>query len=336
MRASVLLALTLAFVPTVGLGETLFVNNLAGNNRNSGLNDTNQGDSAGPLRTITAALKMADRGDRIVLAKTGLPYTECISLQGTRNSGTAFTPFVIEGNGAVLDGTNEVPPELWETVREGIFRFAPARGGHQMLFLDGAPADSLPRFDVSYATSFLKPTQWCRCRGGIHFAVEKDKLPGAYDLSYAKHRVGITLYNVNNVVIRDLVVRGFRLDGVNAHDNATACALEEIESQANGRSGFSIGGASRVELIGCLARQNGETQLRAEGWSTAKLVDTKLVGKLQPIWIRQANPFGAGPRLFIDGVSQSQLRGFSLTRAEPAAPEAPPRPPADDPFADEL
>lgn len=76
----------------------------------------------------------------------------------------------------------------------------------------------------------------------------------------ASQTVGITLYQVLNVEIQDLVVQGYQLDGVNAHDSAFNVKLVGLTCRGNGRSGISIGGALRVELEACLVGNNGEWQ----------------------------------------------------------------------------
>ena len=52
----------------------------------SAWNAKSQGDTTGPVRTIAKALRLAQAGDRIELAKSEQPYRECVSLVGTRHS----------------------------------------------------------------------------------------------------------------------------------------------------------------------------------------------------------------------------------------------------------
>jgi len=323
------LVLCCLLIANLAVADTYYVNNQTGSDFNTGTVETGQGDDVGPLKSIAASLKRANRGDVIVLANTGQAYKECITLQGARHSGTSFDAFTIEGNGATLDGTEVVPPTDWEYVGEEVFRFRPERGGTQRLFLDGDLATQMfrynGRYNGRYISSMMKPKQWCACNGNIQFAVEKDKHPTSYELRYAKHPVGITLYDVERVVIRDLTVKGFKLDGINAHDNAMDCVLAEINAVANGRSGISIGGASRVHVVDCLARDNGVAQLRTEGWSTTKLVRTKLVSTNGPLWSRDATQHGQGARLFVDDQRQTELHGWptkEMLEAEQKAAEA--------------
>ena len=93
------------------------------------------------MRTIAAALRTADSGDHIILAETEQPYRESISLVGRRHGGSTENPFVLEGNGAVLDGSADVPAAAWEHHEENVFRFRPPRMGPQQLFLDDRPAE---------------------------------------------------------------------------------------------------------------------------------------------------------------------------------------------------
>ena len=76
--------------------------------------------------------------------------------------------------------------------------------------------------------------------GWIYFCVEPGKLPQDYLLTYAKLSVGITLYKVDDVLIHNLTVQGFQLDGINAHDSTGPCRLIEVTARNNGRSGVAV------------------------------------------------------------------------------------------------
>jgi hypothetical protein len=273
----------------------IYVNNLGGDDRNDGTMAGSEDVRRGPVRTLAFALKIADAGDRIVLAKSKEPYRESVTLQAGKNSGLSSVPFVIEGNGAILDGSAAVPPGAWQFVRDGVFKFQPRRLHYQVLYRDGIPLEQRPVSSNDEKMPDLKPLEWCMWRQAVHFCVEPDKIPNSYNLSYAVQPVGITLYEVRNVVIRDLTVQGFQLDGVNAHDGATDCTLAGITSRGNGRSGISVGGASRVELRGCVLGNNGVAQLRVEGRAIVRTAETQLLETGE-------KPFELdGGRLWIDG-----------------------------------
>jgi len=102
------LVLTLLAAPMAS-GRDIHVNNLDGDDSFTGRRAGNLSDWSGPVRSIARALELAVQGDRIVLANSGEPYRESISLAGSRHSGDVLRPLVIEGNGAILDGSAPVP-----------------------------------------------------------------------------------------------------------------------------------------------------------------------------------------------------------------------------------
>ncbi len=248
-----------------------YVDNQNGDDQRDGRAAAVSGGS-GPFRTIARALRVAEAGDRIILAETGMPYRESITLQGGRHSGTSRAPFALVGNGAVLDGRRLVPPDAWEHAQGHVFRFRPSYKAFQTLYLEDevavrAVADSPGEFPQ------LEPKQWCLWRGAVYFRVEPNRLPSDYRLSFGGESVGITLYEVRNVIVMDLVVRGFQLDGINAHDGAHDVILANVTAEGNGRAGFSVGGASRVMLWRCVGKENGVAQLRAEGYARTGVKD---------------------------------------------------------------
>lgn len=283
---------------TAATARDVFVDNAAGDDLYDGTLQYSSG-GGGPVRSLRKALLVARPGDRVVLANTGLPYRESISLSSARHCGSKRRPFVIEGQGAILDGSIVVPPLAWRHVAGDVFRFRPRRGHYQQLFLDGKPlvrwkapigatpasADGLPE---------LAPLEWWPNLGWIYFRVEKGKVPDQYPLQCCGEQVGITLYHVHDVRIVDLVVQGFQLDGVNAHDGVRNGSLGGLTCRGNGRSGVAICGASVVELDGCLLGDNGESQLHIEGLATAALENCELLKDSAPRILFR------GGRLFID------------------------------------
>jgi hypothetical protein len=226
-------------------------------------------------------LRAAEKGDRVVIANTGQPYFECVTLHGGNNSGYPGRPFVVEGNGATLSGLAPVPEEGWEPFTDQVARFWPYRKAFQQLYRDGLPL-SQRKADQSGPLPLLEPLEWCVYRGAVYFRSEDGFLPSDYRLEYAVHPVGLTLYEVRHVVVTGLVVQGYQLDGVNAHDNAFDVALVGLNCRGNGRSGISIGGASRVTVDSCLVGNNGAAQLRTEGYCKARIVNCDLIPNTAP------------------------------------------------------
>ena len=272
----------------------LFVNNVAGDDLHDGLQETTTA-YGGPLRSVRRALEVVLPGDRIVLAKTEEPYRESLSLSTAAQSGNEFSPLVIDGQGAVLDGTVLVPERSWESVRGPLFRFRPAQSSYQQLFLEGKPAVERKFEPGAHKFPELAPLEWFRRDAFIYFRVEPDKLPEDYPLYYSGLQTGITLYQVHDVVIMDLIVQGFRLDGINVNDGVRNCELVNVTCRGNGRSGVTVAGSSHARLEGCLIGDNGDAQLRVEGVSATKVTDCQLLDNTAPpvVW--------RGGKLEIDG-----------------------------------
>ncbi|QDV68741.1 hypothetical protein Poly24_24540 [Rosistilla carotiformis] len=228
----------------------------------------------GPYRTIMRALLVAQPGDSIVLTKTDIPYRECISLNGTRHSGTPMFPFRIVGNGAVLDGSTSPRRDGWEIVSGDLYRYIPPRPGYGQMMLAGR---AMSRFISSDGDlSAMAAGQWAHWNGRMFYRPPAGKSPLDEPLEITTEAVGITLYDVEHVIISDLTVRGYRLDGINAHDKANHVQLIGIAARHNGRSGISVGGSSSVTIGATLCELNSVAQLRTEGQSHTYLANVDL------------------------------------------------------------
>jgi len=292
-RCSLILTAYLACA-SIAPGRDIYVDNVGGDDRHTGHAAVSTSAGTGPCRTIARALRAAVRGDQIVLAATGTPYRESITLEGGRRSGYASRPFVIRGNGAILDGSAPVPEDAWEHYRGEIFRFRPRRTSHQQLFVDDVPAERR-RATSDGKLPDLKPLQWYMSDRYIYFRPEAGKLPQNHNVTYADQQVGITLYKVERVTIQNLTVQGFQLDGINAHDGVFQSELVNVTARGNGRSGISVGGASRVKMDGCVVGNNGAAQLRTEGWSKTEITRCDLIPNTAPGIVC------SGGRVLVDG-----------------------------------
>ena len=293
--SSVYVAVVLVWGAAPAGARDVFVNNRAGDDRQLGHSSEMGRSGIGPVRTITRALQLAGRGGRVVLADTDQPYRESISLSGGAQSGYAGRPFTIVGGGATLDGSRAIPPDAWQHSGGDVFRCQAPTMAHQMLFLDGQPVRRRQINSAGEAPAGLAPLEWALLGGRIYLRVEEGRLPASYALRYAGLQTGITLYQVEHVEIVDLVVQGFSLDGVNAHDGVVDARLVGLNCRANGRSGVSVGGTSQLTLDACQLYDNGRVQFRIEGLAKAWLEGTQLdPGTAPATSIR-------GGQLFIDG-----------------------------------
>jgi hypothetical protein len=262
--------------PAVGLADDIYVNNVTGDDRYNGKLAADATINSGAVRTIARALELARSGDRILVEKTDRPYNESLTLQGARHSGTDVMPFTILSDGATLDGTSSVDPWAWDHVRGNVFRFRPHLKSFQQLYLDGRPAERVAAV-AGRAGPSLQPRQWALLGGWVYFCTEGNKIPTEYDLRYCRYQTGITLYDVHDVVIDGLIVQGFQLDGINAHDGVSGTEIRNCKLRGNGRSGLSAGGASHVQLRSSVVGANGSAQVRSEGYCTLHLQDCRLL-----------------------------------------------------------
>ncbi|QDU93322.1 right-handed parallel beta-helix repeat-containing protein [Lignipirellula cremea] len=265
--------------------RNIYVNNVGGDDRNNGYAEATNSQGGGPCRTIAKALRSAINGDVIVLAKTSEPYRESITLQGGRHSGTVNNPFIILGNGAVLDGSAPIPDSDWNFIAGEVFRFDPPRKAYAQVFRDGRPLVRVPM--PAAGLPELKPLEWTLFERAIYVRTENQLVPQSLDLSYASLPVGISLYECRNVRIYDLTVQGFQIDGVNCADSVFGAVLDNVVARGNGRAGVSVGGACRVRLKNCLAGDNGEAQVRTEGYCELELEGSELLDNTAPGLVQQ-------------------------------------------------
>jgi len=315
--SAVALVISVALACSPAAARDIFVDNAAGDEGATGRHAQVNSDRTGPVRSIAKALRLADTGDRIVLAATGQPYRESVSLVGSSHSGYSFQPLVIEGNGAILDGSAPVPPDAWEHYRGPVFRFQPPRLEYQQLFLAGRPAPRVAASRLVDAPPELKPLEWCLHGPYLYFCIEPDKLPEDYALSYAHKRVGMTLYHVRHVAILDLTVQGFQLDGVSAFNSARRVRLAGLRCRGNGRAGVSVGGASLVDIEACLLGNNGTAQLLTLPLSEVHVRNSELLGNTAPAWVDRGGRVWVGPKRVTGG----------LEKIEPETPAAKPAKP---------
>jgi hypothetical protein len=274
----------------------IYVNNVAGDDLFDGTAPVSTDSPVGPFKTLRRALKAANAGDRIILAKNDEPYRESVSLVGSFHSGSSAFPFIIEGQGAVFDGTKPVNPDAWQFLSGDTFRFQPERKQYQIVYLDGLPAVRKPAPAEPGRLPNLEPREWAMIGGYVYFCVEHGRLPQEYNLRYTHLPAAITLYKVEGVIIHDLVLQGYALDGVNMHDTRGPCLLSGLNCRGNARSGVAVVGAAKGDLSACLLADNGLCQLLVEGYSGVNLSSCDVIGTSAPKW-----KVGQNSELRIDG-----------------------------------
>jgi hypothetical protein len=286
-------------LPAVAHARTWYVNNVVGSDELTGTTVDFDEDN-GPFKTIAMALHVAGPGDRIELAATDAPYRELVRLSGPRHQGLSDRPFVINGNGATLDGTVVAEFGGWQPVGQSVFALRPRRLTFQQLFAVGKPLKRVDLDSPSQLESLLPPAQWAMFDGRMWLKVEPGKLPEDYELRHCGLQTGISLYGVRNVRIENLVIQGFHTDGINAADRVRDCVIAGVECRANGRSGLSVAGASRVDVLDSYFYDNGRVQVRSEGFAKVALDRCEVLDESAPKFSLE------GGQLTVDGQTPQQ------------------------------
>jgi hypothetical protein len=227
-------------------GGTIYVDSRLGDDRYDGRSPTPNGETSGPVQSLRAAVRRVNTGDSIELAKDGATYYGSLTLFGPRNSGSSLRSFTINGNGATLSGARPVPSGTWQRVSRDVWRVTPVRKAFYQLVLDGVAVTEAKCDRSAKSLPAIPSGHWCAWRGAVYYHATAGVDPNTLSLSLADEEVGITLTDVDDVVIRDLTLQHFRLDGINAHDRSGGVELINVTLQANGRAGLAVGGTSRV------------------------------------------------------------------------------------------
>jgi hypothetical protein len=234
----------------------IYVDNLRGNDAFDGGVPEPFGPRVGPVRTMVRATRLASPGDIIEVANTGVPYREPISLSGRRFDGFETAAFTLRGNGAVFDGSRPVPPTAWQRIEPNLFRFTPRHKGFYLLLSDDKPLPEVPLPPGPAALPTIPENHWCAFQGSIYFRTAALVEPRELSLQIAGGTTGLTIYDVRHLLVEDVTLRHWRVDGVSAHDLCTDVTLRNVISVENGRAGISVSGSSIVTLENPIVKDN--------------------------------------------------------------------------------
>ena len=263
LRMSFWLTLLVLSMNSTADARVIYVNNLTGSDRFDGVTQQPTSDQSGPVRTIRQALRMSHRADTIELARTDSPYFESFSIVGERLSGVSGQPFRIVGNGAVISGARAVPDGGWQKVGDDLWSLNPSRKGQFLLLCPSRKlVELLPEPGQTWTKlPELAVDQWCGYRGRIYYRSEPLDEPQSKPFGVAGHDCGITVYGVSHVLISDVTVQHFRLDGVGVPDLARNIELRNVRMTENGRAGLSVGGSAFVTLKAGTIEKNGRNSV---------------------------------------------------------------------------
>lgn len=278
------LGLVLCCATTNALGGTVYVNNFAGNDLFDGKSAVRESGVVGPLLTLHRAVRIARFGDTIHIANTGEPYYESLTLTGAKHSGNSTVPFRVIGNGATLSGLRSVKASAWRFLGDSVWSFEPERKGRYLLLSGGKRVERFNTVQDQERPYGLPTGQFAVCRGHIFYRTAKGEDITTMSFATAQDTTGISMYAVRNVIIEDLNVQHFRVDGVNAHDLCRNVLIRRVTSTDNGRSGMTVTGSSRVVIRGCAVKENLESSLQIMERGEADVQDSEL--DVEPTLVR--------------------------------------------------
>ena len=254
----------------------IFVDNSTGIDTNDGTTTVLREGNTGPVRTLGRATQLASFADAIVLKNTGVPYYSSLSLTGQRHSGTRSFPFVIVGNGATISGLRSVPPERWQQINSTLWKLTLTRKGYYRLLREGLSLPELIPGEGKDPLRDLAPGSWMSWRGSLYFHQDVIDPPSRQQFSYAADQTGISLHQVNHVLIKDVTLQHFRFDGLRAQGICDNIILDNVHALENGHAGIVSSGASKLELFGGTIARNGRHQLLILDRSIATVHDIEI------------------------------------------------------------
>ena len=308
----------------------IYVHNTKGSDEFYGLTEspTNQN---GPVRTIQRALEVAHGGDTVVLMKSDEPYRDSATLYGQKNSCVPGFTFVLDGNGAILDGSEPIPDAQWHPIgQNGIFSYEPVYTAYLNLYKAGVPLEkvnpqTLADKDGLVDLTKLQEMQWCLYNGLVYFRPANDTLPEEHKLSISGHRNGLALLHVRGVEIKNLTIQGFQHDGIIASNAATDIHLENVVCRGNARAGVTVCEGCSLWLKDSLVGNNCEAQLLTEPLAQVSIFNTTLISNTAPSWVDNSRMILANGEIlentsavFRDG---KQIEGGLVEEIPPAEEE---------------
>ncbi|MBR5709760.1 MAG: right-handed parallel beta-helix repeat-containing protein, partial [Thermoguttaceae bacterium] len=102
----------------------------------------------------------------------------------------------------------------------------------------------------------------------------------------------------DHVVIRNLIVQGFQLDGIALVNSATNVVIEQCTIRGNARAGMSVGWGSDVKVNRILTCANAFSEVLTLPYSRVKLEKSRLTGDYGKPWVDQSGTEHGSAALF--------------------------------------
>lgn len=251
-------------------GETIFVNNVTGEDTFDGRSEKAGKEGSGPYATIEKAFESASKSSRIVIANTGKPYQrpypgnvgEALRL---RVGGEPAAPLVVDGGNAVISGLCVIPATEWKQCSEDVYSiyFWPMSNmlkgyekinhwprGTQIWWLDGEAAKNCENMDELRGVE-SGGFWWNKNERELFF-----KLPKGKELSEVEVQIpgnmGVYI-NEPYTVVENLRVMFSCNDGFDIANNAENAVFRNCRAYDNCGQGFSAHANGNVTCEDCSA-----------------------------------------------------------------------------------
>lgn len=292
--------------------------------------DTFNGSSAvptfsadGPVRTIQRGLNLVKPGGAVIVLPSGEPYREELVFDGKRLQGRTSDPIYLEGNGVELRGDQPVDALTWAFVGDGVYRLEEPLLTYTMLLQHDK---ALPRATGVYWNDLpnLAPESFGIWRGQVVFRAADRKFIHQHPLSIARLRCGLLLDRADKIVVRNLHVRGFALDGVQVRGPVTQVYFRDCRFADNGRGGVSAYSNAQVVLDNCFLESNAEADGLARAGARLRLQNCQAsekrldADKLSAIFRAGADPRPLEPGPFV--IPPDYQRGVAAATPGDAKP----------------
>jgi len=262
---------------TAGWSEArmIYVDSRVGNNAYDGTSAEPVNAWVGPVRTLERAMQLVDCGDSLVLVDNGTPYYGSLTMFGAKFSGTPDHPFYLHGGGAVVSGAKPIEPGAWVELGNNLWKITPVRKGWYQLVDNG---EAVPRVEITVAPAELPDVpvgSWGVHKGTIYYRSKTQDTPRQHDFALAETATGLTLLGVRNVVVSDLTLRHFRVDGINAHNRCENVQFNNVSCVENGRAGIVVSGTSQIDVNNSEITRNQQHSLLITEFGQARLDGTE-------------------------------------------------------------
>lgn len=254
------------FLSTLGVSaKDIYVNNLSGTDDNSG------GKKREAFKTFQKAVSKAQPGDVIHLANTNIPYKEMLFFSS--RSGTENERITVEGNGAVISGSEPLDIPQWQEVSPGLYKnsvlYVQRRFNidvvNRYFFLFDGKMNRMNRCLKGKNQPFKIPStlnenEWTFSGddNSFYIKINPDKKLSDCNIEHPVRPTGVEIAGTSSyLTIKDLVCTHFYNDGFGITNTANHLKFKNIKTLYCGDDGISAHAACQYEVDGFVSIGNG-------------------------------------------------------------------------------